>query len=1052
MRRIITLLLLLTSSLIAQQSGSVDLSELKWRLIGPFRGGRSLTAEGVAGKAGLYYFGAVGGGVWRTTDAGMSWEPIADSLPIASIGAVAVAPSDPNVIYVGTGEADMRDDITYGAGIFKSTDAGKTWNLIGLKDSRQIGRIVIDPKNANTVYVASLGHAYGANAERGVFKSTDGGATWSRSLHTDDNTGAIDLAIDPKDGNVIYAALWQTRRPPWDVYPASNGPGSGLYKSIDAGAHWSKLEKGLPVENLGRIGVTISPVEHNRVYLVVDAKEGGLYRSDDAGANFTRADAEQRIWGRGWYFGVVTADTKDVDTLYVANTSVYKSTDGGKNFTAFKGAPGGDDYHSIWIAPEDNQRMVISSDQGTIVTLNGGKTWSSWHNQPTGQMYHVVTDIRTPYWVYGAQQDSGAIAVPSRSPFGSISIRDWRPIPVGGESGSIATDPLNGNIVYGGTVTRFDWNTWQTENVSPTLSRSGHFRTIWTLPLAISQADPHKMYFSHQMLFRTMNGGKNWDQISEDLTQYNPPVPANLDEKTAKYGLASPRKGVIYAIAPSPLDANMIWVGTDDGWIQVTTDDGTRWKNVTPKQLTPWSKVGIIDASHFDKQTAYAAIDRHRLDDIKPYIYRTHDSGTTWQLAANGIPEGAYVNCVREDTVRKNMLYAGTELGVFLSFDDGDHWQPLQNNLPAVPVRDIAIHENDLVIATHGRAFWVMDDIEPLRELAAKTAQEDAHLFKPAVAYRIRPGSDQGTPFPPEIAKAENPPVGAVIDYYLHSTSNDPVTLEIVASKGNVIRTYSSADRAPIVDEKTLDIPMYWMRPTRSLSNAAGLHRFIWDLHYASAAQLAGGTGGGGGGRRGGGAGPWGYIGEYSVRLTVDGKSYTQPLTLKMDPNVKMSDADERAQFEAALLCGNLIAQLAPANTQATNLLRQLRDLQKKFTDDQKLKADVKLSTMINDMVKKINSIAGAPPEGFGGPVTPVSTDFTSFRYLQGAIGGVMSAVESADLAPTAEHLRALEQHKSTLSTALQQWQQLMVRDVTDLNFKLKQAGLPELDAAARGR
>src|SRR5271155_1015702 len=731
MRTVKTLLLVLIATsffvqlntrLDAQQSSSIDLSELKWRLVGPFRGGRSITAVGVKDKAGLYYFGSVAGGVWGSSDAGMSWEPIADALPISSIGAVAVAPSDTNVIYVGTGEADMRDDITYGAGIFKSTDAGKTWSFIGLKDSRQIGRIVIDPKDANTVYVAALGHAYGANAERGVFKGVDGGKSWVKSLHPNDDTGAIDLAMDPTDSSVLYAAMWQTRRPPWDVYPASNGPGSGLYKTTDGGAHWQHITNGLPIEGLGRMGVSVSPVNHNRVYLVVDAKDGGLYRSDDAGATFTLADKEQRIWGRGWYFGVVTADTKDVDTLYVANTSVYKSTDGGKSFTAFKGAPGGDDYHSIWVAPEDNQRMIISSDQGTIVTLNGGKTWSSWHNQPTGQMYHVVTDTRTPYWIYGAQQDSGAIAVPSRSEFASISMRDWRPIPVGGESGSIATDPLDPNIVYGGTVTKFDWRTWQTENISPTLGREGHFRTIWTLPLVISQADPHKMYFSHQMLFRTLDFGKSWEQISYDMTRADAGVPANLDPITAKYGLASPAKGVIYTIAPSPLAANTVWIGTDDGYLHVTNDDGKAWKNVTPKQLTPWSKVETLEASHIDVKSAYAAVDRHRLEDINPYVYRTRDGGVTWQLTVSGIPEGAYVNVVREDPKRKGLLFAGTELGMFYSLDDGDHWQSLQNNLPVAPVRDINIHDTDMIIATHGRAFWSLDDIEPLRDLSAKTS------------------------------------------------------------------------------------------------------------------------------------------------------------------------------------------------------------------------------------------------------------------------------------------------------------------------------------------
>src|SRR5882757_4555105 len=486
---------------VAQQTDPALFSDMKWRLVGPFRGGRSLSAVGVSGSSSTFYFGAVGGGVWKTTDAGTTWSPIFDSQPIASIGAVEVAPSDPNVIYVGSGEADMRDDITYGNGIYKSTDAGQTWSNVGLRDSRQIGRIIINPKNADEVYVAALGHAYGANSERGVFRTTDGGNTWSRVLFKGDSTGAIDLAFDPQDSKVIYASLWQTRRPPWNVYPASNGPGSGLYKSTDAGATWQQLKTGLPEEGLGRIGIAISPHNHDRVYLIVDAKEGGLYRSDDAGKTFTRTNNEQRIWGRGWYFGGITADPKNTDVVFVSNTSCYKSTDGGKSFTAFKGAPGGDDYHSVWISPEDSARMILSSDQGTIVTLNGGKTWSSWYNQPTGQFYHVATDNRFPYWIYGAQQDSGAMAVPSRSNFTSISERDWRPVEVGGESGTIATNPNDPNIVFGGTVSRYDFTTAQSQNISPTTGRAGSFRTIWTLPLANSAADTSKLYFAHQMLF-----------------------------------------------------------------------------------------------------------------------------------------------------------------------------------------------------------------------------------------------------------------------------------------------------------------------------------------------------------------------------------------------------------------------------------------------------------------------------------------------------------------------------------------------------------------------
>ncbi|MCU1307903.1 MAG: hypothetical protein JWN45_2598 [Acidobacteriaceae bacterium] len=1025
---------------LAQQIDPALFSDMKWRLVGPFRGGRSLSAVGVPGNSSTFYFGAVGGGVWKSTDAGTTWSPIFDSQPVASIGAVEVAPSDPNVIYVGSGEADMRDDITYGNGVYKSTDAGQTWSNIGLRDSRQIGRVIINPKNPDEVFVAALGHAYGVNAERGVFHTTDGGKNWKRVLFKDDSTGAIDLAFDPNDPKVIYASLWQTRRPPWNVYPASNGPGSGLYKSTDSGVTWQQLKSGLPEEGLGRIGIAISPNDHNRIYLIVDAKEGGLYRSDDAGKTFTRTNNEQRIWGRGWYFGGITADPKNADVLYVSNTSVYKSTDGGKSFAAFKGAPGGDDYHSVWISPDDSARMIVSSDQGTIVTLNGGKTWSSWYNQPTGQFYHVATDNRFPYWIYGAQQDSGAMAVPSRSNSASISERDWHPVEVGGESGMIATNPADPNVVYGGTVTSYDFTTAQSQNISPTTGRAGSFRTIWTLPLAISSADTSKLYFAHQMLFRTIDAGKHWDVISPDLTREDPGVPANLDAITAKYGLASPRKGVIYSIAPSPLDAALIWVGTDDGLIQVTHDDGKHWQNVTPEKLTPWSKVGTIEASKQDKQSAYAAVDRHRLEDLRPYIYRTHDGGKSWQLISKGIPEGAYVNVVREDKERRGLLYAGTELGLYVSFNDGDDWQPLQLNLPLASIRDISVRKDDLVVATHGRAFWVLDDIGPLREVNSKVASEDAHLFTPQTALRIRPGSDQGTPYPPEIPKGENPPSGSIIDYYLKDAASSPITLEILDSAGGLVRKYSSSEKPPVVDEKTLDIPMYWVRPAQILSGKAGMHRFIWDVHHG--ASSPGGTRGGG---RRGNSGPWAVPGQYTARLTVNGKTYTQPFSVELDPRLKVSTEDLQLQLAASQKAAAAQAQVSRASAQAASVTKQIKDLQAKS------KPGALTTTALEQFSQRVSDVAGRGTDAFGGPVETVDTDQTSLRHLGTAFGQINSAVQSAAAAPTPDQLQALEENTKTLQSTLAEWQKVLTQELPQVNAQLRQANLTEINVAVPG-
>ncbi len=1018
----------------AQQVNPALFQEMQWRLIGPFRAGRALTAVGVPGNPSLYYFGSVGGGVWKSENAGETWNPIFDNEKIASIGAMAVAPSDPNIIYTGSGEADMREDITYGNGMYKSTDAGKTSTHIGLDDTQQIGRVLIDPKNPNIVYVAALGHAFGANAERGVFRTTDGGKTWSKVLFKDDNTGAIDLAFDPSNSKTIYASLWQTRRPPWNVYPPSNGPGSGLYKSTDGGSTWKQLTKGLPTEGLGRIGIAISKATPKRLYAIVDAKQGGLYRSDDAGQSWKLMDGEERIWGRGWYFGIVEADPKNADIVYVSNTSVYKSTDGGHNFVAFKGAPGGDDYHSIWISPDNSDRIILSSDQGTVVTLDGGKTWSSWYNQPTAQLYHIIADDRFPYWLYGAQQDSGAVAVPSRTNFANI--RNWRPIPVGGESGMLAPDPMDTNIVFGGTVDRFNWRTNQTQNVSPTLGRDEHFRASWTLPLVFSMADKHDLYFAHQMMFRTSDGGKTWEQVSPDLTAENPPVPPNLDPITAKYGLVSPRKGVIYTIAPSPLDSNIVWAGTDDGVIQVTTDKGKTWQNVTPPEIKPWAKIGIIEASHFDKSTAYAAIDAHRIEDMKPYIYRTHDGGKTWQALGKGIPEGSFVNAVREDTVRKGLLFAGTELGVYVSFNDGDDWQPLQLNLPVSSVRDLTIHDNDVAVATHGRSVWILDDITPLRQASAEVASADTYLFKPENAWRIHPENDQGTPYPPEIPHGDNPPNGAIIDYFLRSDANSPVTLEIVDGTGNLVRRFASDETPHPVEEKSLQIPMYWVKQPLVLSAKAGMHRWIWDLHYAAP------VGGGAGpmmGRRGGG-GNWVLPGTYTVRLTANGKTCSQLLTVTMDPRVNTTQTDLEVQLNASERATAGIQELAKPAAEGAAIAKQFSTL------EPKLKQNPELNSAATEFEQKLNQVLGPPPPNYGTPVIPVNTDYISVRSVMGALRQVQGAMQSADVAPTPDQLKALDKCLAQEKSTLLGWERFVSTDLANFNQKLKVAEMQELE------
>jgi photosystem II stability/assembly factor-like uncharacterized protein len=861
-------------------------SGLRWRMIGPFRGGRVNAVSGVPGQPETFYFGSVGSGVWKSTNSGRTWLPIFDSQPIASIGAIAVAPSAPDIVFVGTGEADMRSQISYGNGMYKSTDGGKSWSHIGLDATRQIGKVIVDPGNPNIVFVAALGHVYGANPDRGVYRSRDGGATWQKVLFKNDNVGAIDLAFEPGSSRVIYATLWNTRRPPWSIYPPSYGPGGGVFKSTDGGDTWLPLTTGLPTEGLGRIGLAIAPTSPNRVYAIVDAKSGGLYRSDDGGSTWALVAGDKRIWGRGWYFCKTAVDPKNPDVVYVSNTSVYRSTDAGKTWTAIKGAPGGDDYHQLWIYPGDPNRMILGSDQGAVVSVDGAQTWSSWYNQPTAELYHVAADNRFPYWVTGAQQDSGAVGVPSRSNLAEISAHDWRPVGAGDEAGYTAPDPLHPEILFGGTVTRWNVVTGESKDVSPERGMTVPARHTWTLPLVFSQADPHALYFSNQFLFKTTSGGASWTTISPDLTREDPGVPPNLDEATAAYAPKDKRRGVIYTIAPSPLSAKTIWVGTDDGLIQLTRDDGKTWQNVTPPELTPWSKVVMMEASHFNVNEAYAAIDRHRLDDNEPYIYRTRDGGKSWQRITTGLPAGVYMQTVKEDPVHKGLLFAGTELWVFVSFDDGDHWQSLQLNLPHCSMRDLAIHENDLIVATHGRGFWVLDDISVLRQLDDDIVKADAFLFRPAGAINFPPGTEDGTPQPRDEPFAENPPYGAFIDYYLKAAASGTVTIEVLDPAGEMVRRYSSQDVAPPVNPDTLSIPASWIRTPPPLATSAGMHRWVWDLRPTPPADRgARGAGGGGGLFRGGEARV--LPGKYTVKLTVNGKSYTQPLTVEMDPRAK---------------------------------------------------------------------------------------------------------------------------------------------------------------------
>ncbi len=1020
--------------------------DLHWRLVGPFRGGRTRAATGVPDEPNVFYVGQVDGGVWKSTDYGRTWSPIFDKEPTQSIGAIAVAPSDANIVYVASGEGLHRPDLSVGDGIYRSADAGKTWEHLGLRDGEQIPSLAVDPHDPNRLFAAVLGHPYGPNEDRGIYRSTDGGVTWKRVLYKDVNTGGSDVAIDPLHPNVVYAALWESRLGPWEDGNEYNGTHGGLFKSTDGGDTWRPVTKGLP-DDLVQIQVAIAASQPNRLYATVstthdggyESGEGlGVYRSDDAGESWTRATDDPRPAMKigGGDLPVPAVDPKNPDVVYSASIVTMRSADGGKTWIGLRGAPGGDDYQNLWINPNDPKIILLVSDQGALVSVNGGVTWSSWYNQPTAQLYHVAVTNTFPYQICAGQQESGSVCIASRGNDGEITFREWHPVGII-EYGYAAPDPLHPEIVYGAgrtEVSRFNTVTGQVQNVTPAPVHEAGIRADRTEPILFSPVDPHLLFYAANKLFLTRDYGKTWQIISPDLSREHAGQPASVQPLSASD--AAKRRGAIYSVAASFKDVNTIWAGTDDGLVWRTQDQGKSWKNITPPQLAPWSKVTQISASRFDEATAYISVSRFRVDDLHPYIYRTHDGGSTWQAIATGLPDSAPVDTVREDTVRKGLLFAGTETGVWFSLDDGDHWQSLQYNLPHTSMRDLMVDGNDLIVATHGRSFWILDDITPMRQLDVSGAQAGPFLFKPGEAYRVRRSTYTDTPLPPDEPAGENPPDGAAIDYSLPAVAQGPVTLEIVDAQNKVVRRYASDD-APERTQQELEkqlIPLYWLRMPATLPATEGMHRWVWDLHEAAPtathyeypiSAVPNDTP----------RTPQGALalpGEYTVRLTANGRAMTAPLTVKMDPRVTASRADLESLYHAQSELSAMVTSSASAALQAHSAREQIARLVPGASQEMK--------QPLKELDDQLSALLGGK-ENTAHPEEAPGLDETAGNLL-----ALYTQVGQADAAPTEAQQTARKHLVAEFGAVQAKWDGLKNTAIPQMNRKLVAAHLPAIN------
>ena len=1010
------------------RAGEFD-SILRWRNIGPYRGGRTRAICGVPSQPNVFYMAPVNGGVFKSIDYGRTWQPIFDDQPTASVGALAVSISNPNIVYVGSGEGLHRPDLSVGDGVYKSTDAGKTWTHLGLRDGQQIAQLAIDPKNPEHIFVAVAGHPYGPNAERGVYRSLDGGKTFEKVLYRDENVGASDVQIDPSNSQVVYAALWESREGPWEN-GVFNGDGGGIFKSTDGGKTWQQLSKGLP-GNIVQANIAIAPSAPKTLFAAVRTKTiAKLYRSDDGGETWkgTTDDPRPGLGIGGGDLPVVRFDPKNPQIVYSTSVVCWKSTNGGKTWDGWRGAPGGDDYQNIWINPNNPDIVLLASDQGAIITVNGGKSWSSWYNQSTAQLYHVSADTAFPYRLYSGQQESGSVGIKSRGDEGEITFRDWRPV-AAEEYGYVVADPLDPNIIIGGKLTRYDRRTGQAQNILPVPVPTKDFRMLRTEPVVFSSLDSHLLFFAGNTLWQTRDRGDHWEKISPDLSRPNYELPASIGKYKEDATKQAHRRGVIYTVAPSPLDANRTWCGTDDGLIHLTTDGGKTWTNVTPPNVSAWQKISLIEAGHFDANTAYAAVNTMRIDDLRPHILATHDSGKTWTEIVNGISAGQIVNAVREDPERKGLLFAGAEKGVYISLDDGANWESLRLNLPASSVRDLIVKNDDLVVATHGRGFWILDNITPLRQFNRN--KRETLLIKPQTALRVRANLNTDTPLPPDEPGGENPPDGAMIDYLLSKDASGPVTIEIKDAKGQLVRKYSSADAPMQANPKRLKIPNYWIRPPQSVSTKAGMHRFLWDMHYTpiagvepefpisatyrNTAPAA--------------TSPWVAPGDYRLTLAIDGKTFTQPLTVVMDPRVKASAADLQEQFDLSWRLYQLRLKLAPIGKKFDDIAEQLTKLKARAAERP-------------DVTQKLEAF-GQTLTKFG-PPRPRQGAPPSLFVLESTIR-LFDDIQGADAAPTAAVKSAVADLETKVGPTMDAWHKLIASDLPALNQQLKEAGFPEI-------